>query len=288
MPDLKSMTYKISLACTVVAIGLGSPALWASDVHSARSSGLGGAGHAGPLLTDSLYLNPSYVSFLPNMAVSSAVGVAPANGAGFGSNFNISIQDGHSSSLFQAGFGYTHRTDTNLFTIGAAKSFVKRVGLGVGGKFVVPSDPSRQQFLDTMISSTGLLWDWLQVALVVDNVVESPAARAMGFYREFILGTKVNVMGIFLLYADPHWAPSLPGEEALGIETGIEFPIFKDFFLRGGYFRNSNVPFMASRGQGFGVGLGWLGPRLSVDYGFERVLTPGSGLLHNVSLSVFF
>lgn len=287
MSESFPMSYKKSLhfLATLVILGFSHWAQ-ASDFHSARTGALGGAGHAGPLLTDAIFLNPSFVSFLPQMAVSGHFALQPLNSTSNG--YNVSIQDGHADSLFQAGIAYTHRADANVFTFGAARSFVKRMGFGLGSKYVIPVDPSRPSFADINVSFTGLALDWLQVSLTGDNLIQTGSGRALGFLREITLGTKVNVMGIVLLYADPHWTPGLEGTDALGFEGGIEFPILKDFYLRGGYFVNSVIPFMASRGQGFGTGAGWMGPRLSIDYSFERPLLPVAGLLHTFSLSVFF
>lgn len=289
MSDLNprfSRLFRSGAIALIAALGAGFGTASASDFHSARTAALGGAGHAGPLLTDSIFLNPSFVSFLPQMAISGHFTMLPLQSTSNG--FNVSIQDGHAESIFQAGVAYTHRADSNLFSIGASKSFVNRVGIGIGSKYVLPVDPARGNFADTTASATVLIRNWLQAALVLDNVIQTDAARALGYYRELTLGTKVNVLGIVLLYADPHWTPALATSEAWGFEGGIEFPILKDFYLRGGYFHNAAIPFMASRGSGFGTGAGWLGPKISVDYGFERPLAPIAGLLHTFSLSVFF
>ena len=45
---------------------LGSAPGWAADFQSPRTAALGGAGHAAPMLNDAIYLNPSFVSFMPS------------------------------------------------------------------------------------------------------------------------------------------------------------------------------------------------------------------------------
>lgn len=260
---------------------------FASDFHSARTVALGGAGHAGPMLTDALFLNPSFASFLPNTIVTGSVGSPD----GRAPTYSVAIQDGHGDFAFQAGLAYTRRADVNLVTVGAAKSFIKRMGFGLGGKWGIPTDPSQAFFADSTLSVSGFVGDWLQLSGIVDNLIELPAARAQNFYREFVLGSKINLMGIVLIYADPHWTPSLAAKDAWGIEAGLEFPILKDFFLRGGLFKNANLPQLLTRGDGFGFGGGWLAPRLAIDYGFQRTWsqwTGGQGFVHQASLSVFF
>src|SRR5689334_537537 len=87
----------------------------ASDFHSPRTAALGGAGHAGPLLNDAIYLNPSYASLLPAYSISAnyvafrGTETLPDDSHPYsGNNFNLSVQDGHTEA-FQAGLGYTRR-----------------------------------------------------------------------------------------------------------------------------------------------------------------------------------
>ena len=91
---------------------------------------------------------------------------------------------------------------------------------------------------DGSLSVSGLLSSWFQTSLIVDNMLQS--APNMGFYREFIIGTKINIDRMLLLYFDPHWAPSLPSDQSsLGYEAGLEIPVFSDFFIRMGRFESS-------------------------------------------------
>src|SRR5579885_2081449 len=193
------------LVAGAVLCALGAFPAAASDFWSPRTAALGGSGHAGPLLNDAIYLNPSYVSLLPTYGISgnyfnySGAGSDPGP-AGHG--FNFSIQDGR-SELFQAGVGYTNRPDTSILNIGASKSLVQRTGVGVGGKFIFPKGTSRM-LSDATFSFTGVPSNFVQLSFIVDNLVESADEKALGFYREFILGTKVNLNKLLLLYFDPH------------------------------------------------------------------------------------
>src|ERR1700733_8413006 len=100
----------------------------ASDFHSPRTAALGGAGHAGPLLTDSIYLNPSYASFIQSYIVSLNYGFFRGNPqpdgtyAEHGHLVNAAVQDGE-NSLFQAGVGATIKDDSKVINFGASKSF---------------------------------------------------------------------------------------------------------------------------------------------------------------------
>lgn len=272
------------IAAGSFAAGLSSQA---SDFHSVRTVGLGGAGHAGPTVNDAIVLNPSYGSLLKSYSM--AFNYLWYKETDFsGRQLNVSLQDGM-SELFQAGVSYTQRGDANLLHLGASKAVVERVGVGLGGKMIFPKDGSRKLIRDATLSTSGIPTDWLQLVGVVDNLFQSDEGKERGFYREFILGTKVNVQGIVLLYFDPHYTPNLPSGDTYGHELGAEFVLGSDFFLRLGMFRNSAVPMLAgARGRGFGFGLGWIGPRTSLDYGIQRVLEPVGATSHIVGLSVYF
>jgi hypothetical protein len=266
--------------------------LYASDFQSPRTAGLGGAGHASPLLSDAIYLNPSFVSFMKTHSLSvnylTYKGIQDAATTGYsGNNINFSILDGDPDSLFQAGAAYTRRSDSSFFHLGASKDFFERYGAGVGAKFIFPNNPSGTRLTDLTLSASGILGSWFQAAFIVDNLFES--ATSLGMYREYILGTKINFDSIILIYLDPHWAPSLVSSQTQwGYEAGAEFPFFSDFFLRIGTFKNAYIPFESQRGNGYGAGVGWLAPKLSLDYSLSRALQPIPALAHNFGVIVYF
>jgi hypothetical protein len=266
-----------------------------SDFQSPRTTALGGAGHAAPLLTDAIYLNPSYTSFSPTHAFSfnylkysGGVVDTPAGPSDYyGNNMNISILDGSPDSLFQAGVGYTRRNDANLIHLGASKSIVQKYGVGIGGKFIFPNDNSGDRFNDANISFSGVFAKWIQTALIVDNLLES--AQSRGFYREYILGTRFNIDGILMIYIDPHYVPSFPvSDQKFGYEAGAEFPFFQDFYLRIGTHKNSNIPYAAARGDGVGFGAGWIGPKTALDYAYSHTIRPIPASVHTMGLSLYF
>ena len=131
--------------------------------------------------------------------------------------------------------------------------------------------------------------DLIQTAFIVDNLVETQTGKQYGLYREFIVGTKFNVEKIILIYIDPHYVPDLTTSSKFGYEGGAEWPNFNDFFLRGGLFHSANVPTLGygTRGNGFGLGVGMVGPRFSMDYGISRVLQPLIGTVQAIGLTIY-
>ena len=276
----------------IECVGYSSYFALASDFHSPRTDALGGAGHAAPLLSDAIYLNPSFGSFAQVHSLSfnyltfggGTINTPQGPTDFYGHNINVSMLDGTAENLFQAGVGYTRREDVTLIHIGTSKSIVDKYGVGLGGKIILPNDFSGTRYADATFSVSGIITDWIQSSLIIDNIWETLPAQ--GFYREVILATRFNVMKILMLYFDPHWTPSLASP--YGYEAGIEFPFMSDLFLRGGMFKNSTIPYQAQKGDGYGVGFGWLAPKLSLDYSYSRVLIPIASYSHNVGATLFF
>jgi len=266
----------------------------ASDFDSPRTVALGGAGHAGPLLNDTIYLNPSFASFLPTYSVSgnyttfngSPVTTPQGVTDYHGRNYNFSVLDGR-SDLFQAGVGFTQREDGTFVNVGASKELAKRFGVGLGGKFFFNS-ASKTSGRDLIYSMTEIPFDWLQTALIADNLLQTSAGKQWNLYREFTLGMKFNVQSIVLVYIDPHLTPDLPTSSEFGYQAGVEFVIMQDVFLRMGHFQNAMTPFSSTYGEGYGVGLGWVAPRISLDYGMSRVLHPHPETSHNFGATIYF
>jgi hypothetical protein len=281
---------KLSLLFSIISILCFNFSSWASDFHSARTLGLGGAGHANPLLSDAIYLNPSYTSFIQTHSLSGnfqKFKTTESNPNREGRIYNISVLDGAQDSLFQAGLGFTQREDGALIHLATSKNITDHFGLGIGTKVALPNSNPNQRFTDTSFSITAILSESFQVAFIADNLLEN--GKALNLYREFTLGTKINIKSILLIYIDPHWIPNHPAnEEAIGYEVGIEIPFLSDFFLRAGRFKNSLVPFQNKRTAGFGLGAGWLGPKLSLDYGFSRVTENIQASSHEAGITIYF
>lgn len=286
---LNNSIYSLLLAIAALTTPLDA---LASDFHSPRTAALGGSGHAGPLLNDSIYLNPSFSSFLPTYSVgTSYLKFTGDSGASepkyYGRNYSVSVQDGR-SELFQAGAAYARREDATFLHLGASRAFVQSFGFGVGGKFRF-DDGGGESVQDFTFATTWVASQWLQVALIVDNVIQNEAARENRLYREVILATKVNLEGAVLAYLDPHYAPSVQSGDRLGYEAGLEFVVFSDFFLRVGKFQSASIPHQGNlRGRGVGFGAGWVGPRLALDYGVQRVLEPRHSTAHTFGGTIFF
>jgi hypothetical protein len=245
----------------------------ATDFTSPRAAGMGGAGHAAPLLNDAIYMNPSVIAMLPAYQVSASHETAkgPDNTEPKALVENVSVQDG-TNSLFAAGLGYTRKTYGREVNIGAAERMFDKYGIGIGSKFLFGSD-SRTNAQDATLSFVGGPVDWFQGGLIVDNLIASDKTKGWGEYREFILGTKFNIQKILLVYFDPHLVPGKPGD-SFGYEAGVELPLMSDLYIRAGTNKNSFQPALGIYGDGHGFGIGWAAPRMSLDVAITKTIHP--------------
>lgn len=255
----------------------------ATDYQSPRTAGLGGAGHAGPILTDAIYMNPAMMPFLQSytMSISHNGYNGPDDSEPKGKLQNASIQDG-TNTLFQAGVGYTRKTYGNMVNIGTSTRIFDKYGVGVGGKFLFGS-ASRESAQDVTVAALGSVTEWLQTGLILDNALSSDKSRQWNEGRELILAVKLNFQKMLLLYVDPHYVPSKTGSH-LGIEAGFEIPLMQDLFIRGGINRDSFQPHLGAYGRGYGFGFGWSFPRISLDGSMSR--TEGPVRTNNLLFSV--
>jgi hypothetical protein len=237
------------------------------------------------MLTDAIYLNPAYASFVPTYSLSSGYTWFDA-----GRNYNVSVQDSR-TELFQAGIGFTRREQNAVFNIGASKLAVEKLGFGLGMKVLI-DDATKMTQTGLTFSTTFLLSDQFYAALIIDNLFESEAGRRLNLHRDFILGTKTQISREISLYFDPSYSPNYTAGKKAGLATGVEFSLLADFYLRAGKFFDSEVVYLNTRGDGFGVGVGWIGPKVNFEYALHRVTLAHNGTgvqtSNSGSITIFF
>lgn len=268
MITIRLLTILVSflLCCT------GKNNSYAADFHAPRTASLGGAGHAGAIQNDAIFLNPSYIGLLQSYSVQFAFSKFKSEPDQFyGRNYSLSLQDGR-SKMFQAGAAYTVKEDGAQVNIALAKRVHQQISVGVGGKFFIPNQDSQSSIRDAILSVTYIPKNWIQLALIQDNVFQTSVGKNQAnYFREYILGSKFNFLNIAIAYIDPHFTPDLPSGQRWGYEAGFEFTVMRDLFLRLGFFKDSFVAYQNQYGKGFGFGAGWIAPRISLDYAFYRV-----------------
>lgn len=251
----------------------------AVEFHSPRSLGLGGAGRATPLLNDSIYLNPSYASFAPVYSLSGDyTSIKPG-----GRNYNFSIQDSR-TELFQAGAGFTKREGNSAINIGASKLAVDRLGIGIGSKFII-DDQTKKMTTDLIFSTSYIGLQWMYSTFIIDNLLGN-LDRTFYFGFKFIPTQNVNI------YLDPFYSPQYTKGNKAGYHFGVEFGLLADFFFRIGKYVDGEIPYLNTRGDGFGFSFGWIGPKLNLDYALSRALETHRGdaltTVNSFAMTIFF
>jgi len=277
--------------------------VYASDFHSPRTAALGGAGHASPLLNDAILLNPSFAAFLndrvsagfsyQNFEAPSVDSSTQPEGEFSGRSYQVSLQDGR-SPLFEAGVAYTRNPVGSSVHIGAARTFVQQFGFGVGAKLLFNEERTVMD-PNYSLSITGSLFQEIQFSITADNLINNLGRRSRGLLEEYTLGTKINIMDLLLFYIDPHYFPDPQVEQSdWGLEAGVEIVLMNDLFLRFGRYTNSQIPWILNSGlsanpygKGYGMGLGWLGPKISFDFSFARTSLPFSSSSYNMSATLY-
>jgi hypothetical protein len=257
----------------------------AVEYQSPRTLALGGAGRAGPLLNDSIYLNPSFASFTPIYSASG--GYTWFN---TGRNYNVSVQDAR-DPLVQAGIGYTRREQNGAVNIGASRQIVKQLGFGLGPKFII-DDHTSKVTSDFIFSTSFLATKWMYASIIVDNVMQSDAALQRNLFRTLFVAFKFIPTKEVEFYIDPLYSPDYTAGKKAGFSAGVELGILADFYLRAGKFVDAEVSYLDTRGSGFGLGIGWIGPRINFDYAMNRVVTADNGdsliTAQSFAMTIFF
>jgi hypothetical protein len=257
----------------------------AIEYQSPRTLALGGAGRGGPLLNDSIYLNPSFASFTPIYSMSG--GYTWFNS---GRNYNVSVQDSRTDML-QAGVGFTRREQNSAVNIGASKQIVQQLGFGLGSKILI-DDQTNKMTTDLTFSTAYIATQWMYASIIVDNLLQSADGKARGLFRTAYIGFKFIPTKEVEFFLDPLYSPDYTHGKKAGFSLGVELGLLSDFYFRAGKFVDAEVTYLNTRGEGFGVGLGWIGPRINFDYAMQRATSTHAGYAlttaHSLTTTIFF
>jgi hypothetical protein len=256
----------------------------AVEFQSPRTLALGGSGRAGPLLNDAIYLNPSHASFTPIYSL--FAGHLKYDG---GRNTNISILDSR-TELFQAGVGYTVKERNAVINLGASKQILRQLGVGLGSKLLLSRDGS-QPLSELSFSTSFIALPWMYTSLIIDNLIEDQTRLKQSWFRTAFLAFKFIPASKVEFFLDPLYSPSYTAGPKAGYSGGVEIGMLEDFYLRLGRFQDGEIAHTSTRGSGYGFGLGWIAPKLNLEYGMSRVLTSHTGtgdMVHSGGMTVFF
>lgn len=242
----------------------------ASDYQSPRTLSLGGSGHASALQIDPIAMNMSQAAFLPAYQVSAAFQKYKGNDDSQEPRGRVStfgILDGNETTT-PMGVFYSRRAEGAILALGIAHKINENFSVGLSGKTTLKSSRNRIN-RDFSTSATYRLSSQFQFAFITDNVIANKdRAAPWNQYREYTVGTRYSPMNGVIFYADPHYTPSI--EKNWGWEAGAEFATFADLFLRVGRSVRSYQSHLSRYGSSLGYGLGYVGPRIALDFAISH------------------
>ncbi len=266
-------TFTLYILFGILLASINRPTALAADFLSPRIFGLGGASHASPLFTDSVYLNPSFIALMPIKSFSMAYLNYRAENV-----FSFAGQIGSNTSPIQSGIGVTRYESSTAVNLGLSKSFFDRVALGLGAKYL-------EGKFDGSISFSAIVTNSIRVAVIADNLAESQGN--LGYLRELIFGTRFSPLPYLQIYFDPLWVPS-NSDSQWGYQVGAEVNFLNDGFFRLGRLQNASLQFIPARGDGWSAGLGWQFGHFTLDYGLGRITTLAGGWANTIGITLFF
>jgi hypothetical protein len=267
--------------------------------ESARTAALGTSGRAAPILTDSLYSNPAYMAFLQTYSANftwkpyrASERDADGNPTRRGRVYGVALQDGR-SPLVAGGVGFATGPDDSRLVLGAGKKLGDRFGAGINFRwsFDSPTYPSTQDF---SLSGLYVITSNLLVSGGVDQIFANATDSANGYLRSYWLGTKWTIMHMLILYLDLYNTPenSTFGYAPWSHRLGVEIDLGSSVFLRFGQFRNARLSHSRTEASGgYGLGIGWTGPKLALDYGLLRTTVTSifpQTVAHHFSATLYF
>ncbi len=252
----------------------------AFNFQSSRTLGLAQTGRGGALLGDTITVNPSLLGFQPISAVSGTFQwLTDAH------EMNVSVIDGK-NQYAKAGVSYTRRSSTDLFHLGIAKDITSFMAFGISGKrfSTRQNAPVTKTGIDTgaSVSFQGKAFEFpWQLGLVADNLVAKPDHEVFIGAREIGAGAKLTLNDILMVYADGVNHFSKKYGNYITYSGAVELALLGDFFARGGV-----IGFVE---RGWSAGIGWVGPRLGISYGYQSItdISKNRSFLHAVSMDLF-
>lgn len=271
----------------VLSLVFGARGVQAADYWSPRTAALGGAGHAAPLLTDAIYMNPAMASFINGYtgSVSFTRFSGPDENEPKGRIRHFSVIDSTNPD-FQSGLGFTQTSYGSLWHGILSRRFMDNLlAAGIGVKHLGGSG-SRASSTNFSLGAISSPLPWAAIGLYIENLKQSPTTLQWSEYRSVTLGLKANIQNALMVYVDPRFAANLP--RSMGYSAGLEIPIVKDGFIRIGRSKNSFQPNLGSYGDGVGFGTGFIFPRFGIDFAHFRTTGPTRSEGSSLALSATF
>ncbi|MGE4130677.1 MAG: hypothetical protein AB7F86_03520 [Bdellovibrionales bacterium] len=273
-----------------------SSSTWAQVYRGPISSAIGGGGRAGLQSTESALLNPALI---PLVTEPEFMGYFKDGQAGVGRHehaYGVGALDNSKDVFFPGAFHYMRTRETGLASgpasgelwhMGIGKNFSEHLALGLSGYYLkhrVSGDQDYKQ-INASLGVLVLVNEFFGVGYVLDNLA-GPASRTPRGLRQDTqqgLGFYGAISHMARLRVDLTRQERFNPDHKMAYTLGFESLMHDFFLLRMGYRRDE----LADE-KIWTAGLGFDGPRLKIDYTFEKNEEHVSGAVHSVDMRVPF
>jgi len=254
----------------------------------AVSTGTAGSGRAAFDITEAPVLNPAAIAYLKGYFFNTGYGVQ-----GRGNSFNISLTDNLPDTILPSSLQYWQQNQKNSLSQEFATQTIKfGVGNYVGKSFALGFGMNHQ--IDSLNSTkhiqtnltVGSLWSvspQLTFAAVFDNVVE-PDSSVPSFYRlkpATSFGLAYNYRKFVRLRFDLETPVSSNSFSQPNIASAIETYWNRWIIIRLGLRKE-----LSSKIDQYGGGLGFVGPKFALHYGYIQSPQDDKVSRHAIDLAV--
>jgi hypothetical protein len=272
-----------------------------ASYEGAVSTGLGGTGVASVDPLESQLLNPSALVHLRGMTFGVGSNTAYYDLQNKSYAWHLTFFENSVDSQIPSGFGYiqengiindisyTHRD----FYISAAEFLGPYVALGLSGKqrssvYSVETLDSETQAFTQMNGTLGLLFTPsvnLGFGFTASNFINNQAEIPNGLRlsRTFGLGTTYIFADFLRFRLDYLWPIVKSDEVSPSIHGGFESFFTEWVAFRAGVTKKTNISDI-----NYSIGLGFIGPRFQINYGYEELKTLPKQSQHSFDLVLPF
>ncbi len=260
------------------------------------ATSLGGSGRAGLEGIEGVFLNPALVSLIqkPEMIAYYHDGYAAANQ--HRNAWGLGAVDAGKDVYFPGALNYIRLRDTGrsasaangeAWHLSIGKNISDRFAIGLSGYRLIYDLEDGRDFTQWNASLGFLLLatEDIGVAYVLNNIAKPGSDVPMGLREDMnqALGVFATVFDMARLRFDVARMERHNPDKKLAYMLGSETMISDYFLFRAGYRRDELADQVI-----WTAGLGFNGPRLKIDYAFEKNAEGTGGAVHSVDMRVPF
>ncbi len=262
-----------------------------------QTSGMGGAGRAAVSPSESAFLNPASVPFFKEYFATGFFSQSEHPQSGETQQYGALLSDGFADRLFQGALGYV-QTDLKP-GVGDASS--QDIHVAIGG-FVYPNvsfglQAHRYLFKATGVAETtqfnggaGLIYAYsksLMFGIVASDMLTAKDSIPLvaRLNKTVAVGTTYMYDKRFSVRVDAVRPTDQNPDKETDLMTGFETEAMEYLAFRSGFRWNQAI---GPERRVFTAGLGFKGPKLRADYGFEKDTKVAGGIRHSFDLWMSF